>query len=361
MDENTSEHAIFKTILENVAKTGGFDTINEMMAKLAREQSYGNTKSVFADVLGGFNRRSQGVNAPANSDQHGLTFFTRPNLNLSYDNIAMVRSLTPLMSRSENTMQRAIRCMLDRESAKEHPSPGLFDNRQAFFPILTNLLISCSGWPDMTTHAYNSSEGVMKEVWIMNDSIAEINGFHEITATFQNIMGDPITLLFFVWLHYMGAVYVNKMVPYPQWIVENEIDYMTRIYRFTMDPTLTYIQGVVTTGASFPYAVPIGSKFNFSRDQPYTEEANQITVPFASVGVIYNDPISLMEFNLTAEMSNPALKEARKDSKGPLVYLDPSERHQFNFVGFPHINLRTNELEWYVDRDVYVEYKKGTL
>lgn len=361
MDANTTEHSVFGKILASIAETGGFDNINDLMVKLAREQAYGNRKSIFADVLGGFNRRTQGVNAPANSDQHGLTFFTRPNLNLSYDNIAMVRSLTPLMSRSEDTMQRAIRCMLDRETAKEYPSPGLFDNKHAFFPILTNLLISCSGWPDMSTHVYNSSEGVMKEVWIMNDSIAEINGFHEITATFQNIMGDPITLLFFVWLHYMGAVYVGKMAPYPQSIVENEIDYMTRIYRFTMDPTLTYIQGVVTTGASIPYAVPIGSKFNFSRDQPYTEEANQITIPFASTGIIYNDPISLQEFNIAGELFNPALAEARKDSKGPLVYLNPTERHLFNYVGFPKINLRTNELEWYVDREVYAEYKKGNL
>lgn len=364
MDANTTEHSIFGQILATIAQTGGFDTVNELMVKLAREQAYGTRKSIFADILGGFNRRIQGVNAPANSDQYGLTFFTRPNLNLSYDNIAMVRSLTPLMSRSENTMQRAVRAMLDCETAKTYPASGLFDNRHAFFPMLTNLLISCSGWPDITTHAYNSSEGVAKEVWIMNDSIAEINGFHEITATFQNIMGDPITLLFFVWLHYMGAVYVGKMSPYPASILENEIDYMTRIYRFVMDPTLTYIQGVATTGASFPYALPIGSKYNFSRDQPYNEETNQLTIPFASVGIIYNDPISLQEFNLTGELFNPELANARKDNRrgsSPLVYLDPEERALFNYTGFPKINLRTNELEWYVDSAVYEEYKKGNL
>lgn len=354
------EHTIFGGILAEIAKTGGFDDISELMVRLAREQAYGTRNSIFADILGGFNRRAQGVNAPANSDQHGLTFFTRPNLNLSYDNLTMVRSLTPLMSGNPHSIQRAVRALLD--PAGRERAIGLVDDRHAFIPMLSNLIISSSGWPDLTAHAYNTSEGVAKEVWMMNDTIAEINGFNEITCTFQNVMGDPITLLFFVWLHYMGAVYVGKMVPYPQSIIENEIDYMTRIYRFTMDPTNTYIQGVAATGASMPLGVPIGAKFNFSRDQPYNEELNQITVPFGSVGIMYNDPILLHEFNVVGALFNPALEDVKKNTRnGPLVYVQPEERQLFNYSGFPKINLRTNELEWYVDSDLYTEYTKGKL
>lgn len=361
MDEQSQ--TVFGRILGEIAKTGGFDDVNELMSRLSREQSYGTRDSIFADILSGFNRRAQGVSAPANSDQHGLTFFTRPNLNLSYDNIAMVRSLTPLMSRDPKTLQRVVRATLDRDgSVNSFPSPGLVDNRQAFIPMLTNLIVSCSGWPDISTHAYSSSEGMAKEVWIMNDTITDIFSQFEVTCTFQNVMGDPITLLFFVWLHYMGAVYIGKMVPYPQSIIENEIDYMTRIYRFVMDPTGTYIQAVASTGASMPTGIPMGSKFNFSRDQPYNEDLKEITVPFTSVGAIYNDPITLHEFNKTGELFYPELATASKSRKdGPLVYVEPDDRMLFNYTGFPRVNLKTNELEWYVDSAVYAAYKKGKL
>ena len=56
MDGNTTEHSVFGKILANIAESGGFDNISDVMVKLAREQAYGNRKSIFADVLGGFNR-----------------------------------------------------------------------------------------------------------------------------------------------------------------------------------------------------------------------------------------------------------------------------------------------------------------
>ena len=97
----------------------------------------------------GFNHRNIGVQVKPNSDSHGLTFFTRPRLNLSYDNIAGVRNFAPLLTGDPLTLPRAIRCILDPVShkgvEKSHIRPiqcPMVDPQNPFIPLLSNLLIS---------------------------------------------------------------------------------------------------------------------------------------------------------------------------------------------------------------------------
>jgi hypothetical protein len=344
-------------VLTSIANLGGFDNTESMLAKIAREQALGTKGSMFNDILYGFNRTTQGYSIPRNTDMQGLTFFTRPNLNLSYDNIAQVRSLTPLLSRDAMTYQRVIQALLDPRGTRRQRDTPLINSNLPFIALLSNSVVSCSGWPDLRANAYSTNEGMAQETWMMNDKLIEHYGRFDLTVNFQNMLGDPITLLFFTWLTYMGAVYTGRMVPYPETLIENEIDYMTRIYRLVLDYSGTYVQKWAATGAAMPVSIDIGNSFNFSRDSPFTDSADQVQVPFACIGAMYNDPIILHEFNRVVTDFQPKMVSPQDW----YVQIKGEERKLFNFNGYPRINLITNELEWWVEKDLYVAYRKGTI
>jgi hypothetical protein len=133
-------------------------------------------------------------------------------------------------------------------------------------------------------------------------------------------------------------------------IVENEIDYMTRIYRLVLDPTRTYVQKIANCGAAFPTAVPMGAAFNYTSDSPLANDNEQISIPFQCIGVEYNDPISIQEFNATVVYFNPEMDDGSRSQL--FTKLSKSELALFNYQGYPRI-AEDNELEWWVSNDVY--------
>jgi len=368
--EMNDQHKLMKRVLDTVAKHGGFDSDDALMQRLTREQGTGAVGARFHDLLAGYNRTQQGSAVPANTDMQGLTFFTRPNLNLSYDNVMAVRQLSVLASENPRSYSRIIRRMLwpdsiihDNQRSKHDQGIAndnvIFDNRQAFMPLLSNTLTNMSGWPDLMLHAYSSNEGMAKEVWMMNDSIAEVNGRFELDCTFENTLGDPISLTLFAWLLYIGGVYLGtKIQPAGYSIVQNEIDYMTRIYRFVTDWSGRYIQKWAACGAAFPVGLSIGTSFNYSRDTPYNESNKSVQASFACTIAEYNDPITLWEFNKLVVIFNPMMGDGEREKK--MKRIEPEERKLFNYKGFPWINLmNNNELEWWVDKDDYVKITRG--
>ncbi|MNP89087.1 hypothetical protein D3C85_14870 [compost metagenome] len=357
-----------KQILDVIAQNGGFDSDDAVMRRLSREMGIGAADSKFQDLLGGYNRTQQGSAVPANTDMQGLTFFTRPNLNLSYDNIMAVRQMTVLANSKPNSYGRIVRRMLwpDGFNDREETAADnlIFDNKQAFMPLLSNTLTNMSGWPDLTLHAYSTNEGMAKEVWMMNDSIAEINGRFSLDCTFENTLGDPISLTLFTWLLYIGGVYLGtKILPAGYSIVQNEIDYMTRIYRFSMDWSGKFIQKWGACGAAFPTGLSIGTAFNYQRDNPYNENNKSIQTTFECTVAEYNDPITLWEFNKLVVMFNPDMGDGKRNAaNGPMVKVPADERKLFNYKGFPWINMMNdNELEWWVTRTDFDDIRKGSL
>ncbi len=331
---------------------------------LARLSGYGDLTSAVKNLLLGFNHRNFGGPVPFNAENHGLTFFTRPRFNLSYDNVAIDRILTPLLTQDVNTYQRAIRCILDPESGRGRitntgtkrmsaVTSALFDTRHAFIPLLSNTLISMSGWPDPTMDFFDSTPGVTREVVSMADGLIEMRHAWQMTANFRNIIGDPITLLFHVWLRYIANVRSGLMTPWPEEIVENRMDYNTAIWRLTLDRGRRYIQKIARTIAT-PAAVPLGASMDFSTDTPLNmSNASQISIPFQCNGAEYNDPILMTEFNLMVVAFNPDMHpSARSTSMRKLNY---DEINYFNTYGFPFINVLTNELTWWVYKTDYDE------
>lgn len=329
---------------------------------LARLSGYGDLTSALRNTLMGFNHRGFGSPVPYNAENHGITFFTRPRLNLSYDNVAMDRVLTPFLVDNPDSYQRALRLMLDPEAGRgrvlgvgpnriHQLESNLFDYRQAFIPLLTNNLLSISGFPDPTMDMYVSNPGVTREVWTMADGPVEIRNNFDVTANFRNIIGDPITLLFWAWYRYMGNVRSGRMVPWPEEIIENRLDYQTAIWRITLDPARKYIQKIGRTIAT-PTAVPFGAALDYSTDSPFNPaNASQISIPFSCVGIEYNDPILFTEFNLLVCMHNIDMHGANRSKL--MRKIDPDELAYFNFYGYPRIDVRTAELEWYIYNEDY--------
>lgn len=350
-------------VLDTIAKNGGFDSDDALMQRLSREQGNGALGARFHDLLSGYNRTQQGSAVPANTDMQGMTFFSRPNLNLSYDNIMAVRQLSVMASNQPSSYNRIIRRMLWPDSIYKDQKDDnvIFDNRQAFMPLLSNCLTNMSGWPDLMLHAYSSSEGMAKEVWMMNDSIAEINGRFTLDCTFENTLGDPISFTLFAWLLYIGGVYMGtKIQPAGYSIIQREIDYMTRIYRFVFDWSGRYIQKWATCGAAFPVGLSMGTSFNYSRETPYNESNKQVQASFECVVAEYNDPITLWEFNKLVVIFNPQMGDGVRQQL--MVQISPEERKLFNYKGFPWINLKGDpEMQWWVDRDEYLKVTKGSL
>jgi hypothetical protein len=143
-------------------------------------------------------------------------------------------------------------------------------------------------------------------------------------------------------------------------ILQTEMDYNTRIYRFLTDWSGRYIQKWAACGAGFPTGLSIGSGFNYNRDLPYSEANKSIQIPFACTVAEYNDPITLWEFNKTTVMFNGDMGDDVREDR--MQKVTPEERKLFNYRGFPWINLeKDNELEWWVDNDVYIDYTKGKI
>jgi len=336
-----------------------YDKLMEQIDYVSRESGLGSLSESMVNTLVGINHRGVGNPVPYNQDNQGLTFFTRPRLNLSYNNLSADRRLSILgagQGVSRGHFPGAIRQWLDPEIAKALYEGGsrspLIDPNFAFIPLLSNNLISLSGWPDPVTEYYNSDEGLARETWAMADGVDTIYSAFDLNATFRNIAGDPISLLFYVWQIYMSLVYQGKMLPYPDSEMLREIDYQTRIYRLILDPTRTYVQKVAACGAAFPTSSALGQAFDFSADSPFEQSrASQISIPFRCVGAMYQDPILLREFNDVVQIFNPAMHPLYRDKY--MVKVPREQLHAYNYAGYPYIDMNTNELQWWDFRELY--------
>jgi hypothetical protein len=350
--------------LSNIIDRSGnsSDRMSDETNNIFRDTPIGSITDAIGNSFFGINHRQQPGAIPINKDLYGLTFFTRPELNLTSDNLTAIRLLNPLLTNNDKSIQRIIRSTLDPNLinllGSDRVTCPLVDPQQAFIPLLTNNLLSISGWPDVVAPTMTSTEGVYKEQFSMIDGITTNYSTYDITASFRNIPGDPITLLFLVWIHYASNVFQGTMTPYPDKIINTEIDYNTRIYRLVLDSTKTYVNKIAATGAAFPLSSPIGAAFNMEAGAQITDANHQISIPMRCMGAIYQDDILIEEFNATSIKFNPGLdyntygsdKSARDYyyTKIPIKALG-----LFNNKGYPIINPDTYELEWYIENDVF--------
>jgi hypothetical protein len=338
---------------DSVRQTGTATNYEDAIRNISRQSGYGDLTTAITNTYFGINHRGAGNPVPLNNESTVLTFFTRPRLNLSYDNIKMLRKLTPLLNDDLNSRERAIRAYLDPDGSREHYKSNLVDPYNPFISLLTNNLTSISGWPDPDTPIYTSEAGIYGEQWAMTDGTGEITSVITVSANFRNIINDPITYLFHLWSRYQTYVYEGKLTPRPDSILENEIDYMTRIWRINLDSTKQYVTRIAVAPAAFPKTDSTGAAFNHSEDNIFTRDTDEVSCEFVCLGVEYYDPIHVLEFNDLVVMFNPDMLDGRREKK--MTPLSPALKPIFNYMGYPRINPYTSEFEWWVPTALFKE------
>lgn len=324
----------------------------QIIDNIVRTSGSGSHYSRMQDVFYGLNRLAQVPELPVHMESQGILLLTRPDLNLTYNNIGRVRQLTHLLDQNLRSVPNAVKLSLDMRTQRSNNlvSP-LVDLNNPYLALLSNAAITMSPPPDLGINLYQSPEGRFREQFMMNDSIAENHSYYDLTMTFSNIKGNAVVLTFLTWLQYMGFLRVGPIKPHPENLIRNRMDYNTRIERYKMDVTGRYVEQWFHTGASVPKNISIGASFALNRLEPMEMENKEISVQFGCVGAVYNDPIQLWELNARMIRYHPGLRDDRRKR---LFYKVPFEDHSLtNMHGYPLINLLTRELEWWVPKEEY--------
>lgn len=329
--------------------------INTTIEDVLRYTPIGALNTSMGSAFYGINHRQTPTPIPINKDNYGLVFFTRPQLNLSTENIRAERFMGPLLTKQEASIQRIIRMYLDpRLGASDDAMKSPFvDNKNAFMPLLTNHCISCTGWQDVFLDTYTSQPGAYREVYSQTDGVFKNYTTYDISATFRSMPGDPILHLMLFWEFYQAAVFEGKLIPYPDFLVQNEVDYNTRIYRLVLDQSKRYVQKIACTGASFPINAPIGNAFNYENTEPINLSNKEVTIQFKSIGARYMDDIVVHDFNKVVGIFNPDMRYSDMSKSKAMVKVHMAELPLFNGMGYPYIEPNTKELQWYVPKADY--------
>ena len=345
------------------------------------------THAMSTNMLG-LNTTPTAINIAENKDKVGFIFFTRPQLNLQQSNIANMTKLYPLLTTSATSMQTQIRALLDprlqtpfsmdaggtelfNESvmkqlayATKPLAANFVDPYNPFLTILSNTCISVSGFPDITAETFSSKAGLHKEQYVQYDDTTKTLMPIDLSCTFRNVEGDPVSYLHYVWMTYGSAVFEGLMMPYIDYLAQNWIDYQTRIWRLIMDKDNRVVKKIAATLPAIPVSLPMGSFFDFNIETPYNLQNKEINIRFKAMGIEYMDDKLIREFNETILIFNPNMYPEGNPDRGVyprdnyMVKVPHNEINIFSHKSYPWINEDTYELEWYTPIAVYKRTKE---
>lgn len=331
-----------------------FNTYNPNLDAPSREAGLGSEGSAAFSIFNGLNIQGGRAAIPPNVDDQGLVFFTRPTMNLSYNNVINVRTLAALANKDRTSMGNAIRCSFcgpgwDVDGDKYRST--IINDKLPFIAVLSNTLQSLNGWPDYVVDTYTSPEGWDKEQVTWMDDRPTINGAFDLTANFHAMEGNPVLDLLRVWLDYGTLVGgANVLMPYPGNLVANRVDYQTKIYRFTLDKSRRFVQRVASTIA-FPTAAPTGSVYNYTDETPLNQDGDVISTQFRCIVAAYDDPLIIKEFNETVALDQ-ILMATEESRSNYMVRLNEDEKQLYNYHAFPRVNSDM-EMEWWMEATEY--------
>lgn len=321
------------------------------LGDLTKNTPYGNLDKLYGRALYGINRNTFVDTRSSIRHNVGLTFFTRPMLNLSAANLRRFGFTYMYLNKDHDSVETHCRMLLDRliyynENIDNH----LTDNLSAFMPILSNNLVSLTGFLDPTVDSYVSPAGFRKQQYNLLDGTDEINESMDLTAVFNNTVDDGVYKLLSLWFRYMPRVKEGIMSPYAGFIARRIVDYQSRIFRLVLSEDRKYVVRIGATGPIYPDVHAVGKYFEVTDNASYNQAIKTHSVRFKCMGVEYDLPILTREFNRTVGFFNPMMRKVN-DGVPPeevgLVKLSPLAAHNTDFIGYPRI-ADDNELEWYV-------------
>lgn len=318
------------------------------------EQNYqaagaGSFESLYPKIFTRFDRFHKRYYTP-NTVYSGYTFITRPRLCLTSTNLQADRYLQLFNTTNPNTIQFAIRSLLDTvysnpaaPRTKQFDQCPFFDPYNPFIPILTNTVQDISGFPSQEITTFTTEGGYFSEDQRFAMGSDRNNKSFDLTLSFTDVEGGLVMSLFKLWMTYIDLVTTGEVLAYTDDIIHRRLNYTVSIYRFLVDPTNRHIEYAAKCTGCFPVNRPTGAMYDVSRAERYVEAAKNFSIQFACNKFEEQDPVILLEFNTLMRRYNPDI-HITYGSSGHI----PTENNyyqivpydlNYNYIGLPYIKL----------------------
>ncbi len=313
-----------------------FDSVIEHSYKYSGAGSY---YSQFQKALSKIDR--YGIRTVTQNNEHsGLTFITRPKLNLTTGNLRQNRLMTLLDTQDPLSVQFMIRMLLDPKLAATpefsplvYRSP-LLDENSPFLTPLMNCIESVSGFPSANIETFTTEGGFFSEDMTFAAGSDRNRKSFDLQLAFTDIQGGICAAIIQMWMEYISAVSVGEMIAYADDINAQRINYTVSLYRFLLDPSKRYITRWCKCTGGFPISRPSGAVFDINASELFVEAAKKfsVTFKFNHMGT-ENDPVILKEFNMIMQRSCPSIVSTARYAARETVPTTPFG----NYTGLPYI------------------------
>lgn len=273
---------------------------------------------------------------PLADDTIGLSFVTRPQLNLADDNIKRSERLKVLMKGGQYSIASYIRGILDERWGAANKVVGL-NNLMPFIPVLTEYLKTSTGFGDLQMQIKTTEPGIRDQVYQRVDSKLEENGLFTMSQTYFNPKPSIIPALFQFWESYISEVTSGDRLVSPRfkYLFGNRIDFDCRIYHLIMGADGEFLSHIFATVQSIPVTFPAGSQANIDNTQNTLrgEGQDDFSVQFSSTAMRFNEDGLISSFNDHSYNYNPNLRPQVRDRFFRM--LQPSEYQAYNYGAYP--------------------------
>jgi hypothetical protein len=154
----------------------------------------GDSRHVVESILSKHDRFG---NSPVqlNSEMVGLTFFTKPRLNMTTTSLRQDPQLAMMDTMDPLSLMFSLRCNLDTQFMRSKPaveaadmSPWVYTESPFNIP-LGNAIIGMSGWPDFNLEYETTEAGYYAEDMTMARGSDRGRRTYDISCTFRDIQG----------------------------------------------------------------------------------------------------------------------------------------------------------------------------
>lgn len=291
---------------------------------------------------------------PVADDAIGLSFVSRPLLNLSDENVRKFPGMFPLYKSRPQGFMSYLRAMLDKQWGDANSGLiNFFDPQTAWITPLTNYLKVSSGFPDISLTVSTSSPGFRQEVYRWISGILQHNGSYPMRQSYQMSQPKFLPYLFEIWLNYINEVTLgdNGLEPYDAAFKQNYQDYDCRIYHVILNRNMRNIEWVFCNASCVPTSFPSGSFSTIDRTQNSLRGQGQdeFDVQFESIAFRYGNATVAKMFNATTEYFNPDMKDSVRQSRMQMLTFDQYFGNQYARV-YPYINIDRMTMEYWIKK-----------
>lgn len=340
--------------------------VDKTLDGLFSGSAVGSLDKALSNNIRGFNVLQTRNALTPNQDHQGYLFVTRPQLNMQKDNLRNFAPLYGLLNDDPDCAGLAIRMLLDPrigagyrysvgpKSAHKFIPPmasNHVDNMNAFFPFVTNNVITSTGWGDKTLPLTSTDPGLYRQTYAHVDGISRNYGEWDLTINLQNMTGDFSVACFSALIDYASAIKEELMSPYPDYLFNNRVDFHLRGYRVIVDKSKQVVTKIMAPAAMICNSAPYGMFGDFDRNTPFSEQTKELNFRFRCMAQINNDPRLIYSFNGTVRCFNPSMADNMRPQYMVQVPFRMLQRFQSRV--YPRINPENLKLEWWTYRNLY--------